>query len=261
MTTVTAPAWDARDYAAVSGLQQSLAARALAGLELNGDEQVLDVGCGDGRVSIGIAGRLPRGGLVGVDPSPSMVAAAAARAGSSRVRFVVGAAATLAYAGEFDLVVSFNALHWELRWETALTRMRQALRPGGRARLVLVGGGGRPGVEDMAMRVCGAGEWTGPFAGFPAPYVHVDPDAYAAAAAGAGFVVDRSEVADLSWDFGTRTRFAAWCAAGMTAWTGRLPPARRAAFVDDMLTAYAPIGGSDSTLRFRQHRLELGTRP
>jgi hypothetical protein len=51
--------------------------------------------------------------------------------------------------------------------------------------------------------------------------------------------VDRAEVDDLRWDFGSRAAFAAWCAAGMVSWTSRLANDQRRAFVDDVLSAYA----------------------
>ena len=69
--------WDARAYNRVSALQQWLAAKSLGRLPLDGTERVLDVGCGDGKVTSEIARRLPRGSVVGVDASHAMIAFAA----------------------------------------------------------------------------------------------------------------------------------------------------------------------------------------
>jgi trans-aconitate 2-methyltransferase len=41
---------------------------------LRGDEHVLDVGCGDGKVTAEIARAVPRGSATGVDASPEMIA-------------------------------------------------------------------------------------------------------------------------------------------------------------------------------------------
>jgi trans-aconitate 2-methyltransferase len=170
-------------------------------LRIRGDERVLDVGCGDGRVTESVRERLEHGSHVGVDPSVSMVEAARQRlAGSGRAVAELGEAATLRYHAEFDLVVSFNALHWELRWRQALHRIRDALRTGGRALLV----------HD-----------------------------------------------DLRWDFGSRAAFAAWCSAGMVPWTSRLANDQRQAFVDDVLSAYAEVSGSDSVFAFLQFTTAL----
>jgi trans-aconitate 2-methyltransferase len=119
--------WKAEQYGKINSLQEWLASRALSGLRIRGNERVLDVGCGDGRVTESVLERLEHGSLVGVDPSVSMVEAARRRlAGSGRAVAELGEAATLDYHAEFDLVVSFNALHWELRWRQALHLIRDA---------------------------------------------------------------------------------------------------------------------------------------
>jgi len=65
--------WNAADYAANSVVQQAWARELIARLNLRGDERVLDVGCGDGKVSAEIARAVPRGSVVGVDASPQMI--------------------------------------------------------------------------------------------------------------------------------------------------------------------------------------------
>ena len=65
--------WNAADYAANSAVQQTWARELIAQLQLRGDEHVLDVGCGDGKVSAEIAQAAPRGSVVGVDASPQMI--------------------------------------------------------------------------------------------------------------------------------------------------------------------------------------------
>src|SRR4030095_13213199 len=69
--------WNAEAYQRVSALQRWLADKSLTTLTLHGDERVLDVGCGVGRVTADIAARLPRGSVIGVDASQDMIASAA----------------------------------------------------------------------------------------------------------------------------------------------------------------------------------------
>ena len=66
--------WNAADYAANSGVQQTWARELIARLKLRGDEHILDVGCGDGKVTAEIARAVPRGGVTGVDASAEMIA-------------------------------------------------------------------------------------------------------------------------------------------------------------------------------------------
>ncbi len=57
--------WNAADYAANSVVQQTWARELIAKLNLRGDEHILDVGCGDGKVTAEIARALPRGSVDG----------------------------------------------------------------------------------------------------------------------------------------------------------------------------------------------------
>jgi trans-aconitate 2-methyltransferase len=81
--------WDGQSYREVSALQTWVATRSLAGVAMAGDERVLDVGCGDGRITAAVAEQLPDGSILGIDPSPRMIAAAGTFS-SPRLRFAVG---------------------------------------------------------------------------------------------------------------------------------------------------------------------------
>jgi len=126
--------WLASAYNQQSSLQQAMAEEQLRLLTLAGSERILDVGCGDGKISAAIADRVPAGSVLGVDPSHDMIAFAssrfatvpAGRGGSAHpnLRFEVADARRLPYQAEFDLVVSFNALHWVPEQDEALRSIR-----------------------------------------------------------------------------------------------------------------------------------------
>src|SRR4051794_29942956 len=103
--------WNASGYERESSLQRWLAERSLRGLVLDGAERVLDVGCGNGRITAEIASRLARGSIVGVDASANMIDFAREHyAGThANLELRVADAAQLSFREEFDLVVSFNA--------------------------------------------------------------------------------------------------------------------------------------------------------
>ena len=73
--------WDAVEYARISGLQAAMAEEVLALLDLKGSERVLDIGCGDGKITAEIAARIPRGSVLGVDASRDMISFAASHFG------------------------------------------------------------------------------------------------------------------------------------------------------------------------------------
>src|SRR5262245_11109842 len=65
------------------------AAHLIETLDLNGDESVLDLATGTGKVAIAAARRLPRGNVVGVDMSTGMLTQAAAKVRQQKLRNVV----------------------------------------------------------------------------------------------------------------------------------------------------------------------------
>lgn len=256
--------WHASDYHRESGLQQAMADEQLSRLTLDGDERVLDVGCGDGKITAQIAARLPRGSALGVDPSKDMIAFASSRFGPpdhANLRFEVADARRLPYREEFDLVVSFNALHWVPEGEDALRAMRATLKPGGRALLRMVPDGPRECIEDVIEEIRKRPRWAGHFTGFRQPYAHFKPEEYGAMAQRAGFRVERLHVDDKAWDFKTREAFAAWANATCVEWTQHLPKEDWDAFITELLDRYqavAATGPQDAnTFKFYQMEAEL----
>ena len=130
--------------------KRSLWSELLDELDLRGDEQVLDVGCGRGAVLMLAAGRLPRGRAVGADiwrridqtgNSPSAAMRNAIAEGvSDRVEVVDADARYLPFpSSSFDLVVSNLAIH-NIRdadeRRQALSEAVRVLRPTRRLRVV-----------------------------------------------------------------------------------------------------------------------------
>ncbi len=250
-------------YEQVNALQRWLADRSLTGVELGGDERLLDVGCGDGHVTAELARRLPHGSVLGIDPSPGMVDAARQRAtDDDRLRFEAGDVLAMNFVAEFDVVVSFNVLHWVADQGAALARIHAALRPNGWALLQFVCGGPRPSLEATAMEVGNRARWREAFAGFPPPFVHADPDRVREEVEAAGFAVTELTVDDLSWEFDSPADFRRWSRAGFSAWTSRLADEDTAtAFVDEVVRAYSRHTGSAKLFRFLQLRAVLSRRP
>jgi trans-aconitate 2-methyltransferase len=251
--------WDAANYARISSLQQAMAQEVLALLELKGSERILDVGCGEGKVTAEIAARVPKGSVVGVDPSHDMITFAQTHFGPptlANLRFEVGDARSLSFHGEFDLAVSFNALHWIPEQDAALRRIRTALVSGAKAQFRLVTAGARQSLESVVEATRTAPEWKTYFENFQDPYLRLTPDEYVALAEENGFRVLRVKTQDHSWDFGSRSAFAAFSGVGLVAWTDRLPLAQRPKFINDLLDRYQSVAaervGEENTFKFYQ---------
>lgn len=123
--------WDAETYDAISDPQFSWGMEVLERLELRGDEDAIDAGCGSGRVAEKLLERLPGGSLLAVDASEAMVTKARERLGES-ASYLVADLAELQVSEPVDLIFSTATFHWILDHERLFARLHAALRPGGR---------------------------------------------------------------------------------------------------------------------------------
>lgn len=122
--------WDAATYDCVSDPQFQWALEQLERLVLDGDEVVLDAGCGSGRVTAELVRRVPRGRVYGVDVAPSMVAHASARLGASATILLQDLQA-LSLAESVDVVFSNATFHWIEDHDALFAALRRAMSEGG----------------------------------------------------------------------------------------------------------------------------------
>jgi trans-aconitate 2-methyltransferase len=123
--------WDAATYDRVSDVQEEWSRAVIDRLELSGDETVLDAGCGSGRVTTLLLERLPRGRVIGVDASPSMIEEARAKLGD-RVELMLCDLLDLELTEPVDAIFSGATFHWILDHRRLFARLHAALRAGGR---------------------------------------------------------------------------------------------------------------------------------
>lgn len=125
--------WNAAGYEGLSSPQTRWGAMFLDRVELAGDEDAIDAGCGTGRVTEKLLERLPRGTVLAVDGSRAMVEAARERfAGEERVRVEHQDLLELEVGEPVDLVFSTATFHWIKDHGRLFGRLAHALRPGGR---------------------------------------------------------------------------------------------------------------------------------
>lgn len=256
--------WNAVGYSHISELQAAMAEEQLSRLDLEGVERILDVGCGDGKITAKIAARLSGGAVLGIDSSREMIAFAASHFDAQffpNLRFDVADVRRLTYRSEFDLIVSFNVLHWVTEQDEALGAIYKALKPGGRAALRFVPEGERQCIEDVIEETRESARWSNYFRGFSRPYVHFTAAQYQTLAERNGFEVVRLRVTDHAWDFKTREAFAAYCRVTLIEWTRLLPEGEKSDFIEDILQRYqfvAARGGQESnTFKFYQMDVAL----
>ncbi len=145
--------WDAETYHRVSDMQLGWGMEVLERLPLNGDETVLDAGCGTGRLTAVLAERLPDGRVIAVDGSDAMVAKARETLGGG-VEVFQADLAELELLEPVDAVFSNAVFHWIMNHDALFSRMFAALRPGGR---MVVQCGGHGNVASLARVIAAVG--------------------------------------------------------------------------------------------------------
>jgi trans-aconitate 2-methyltransferase len=158
--------WDGARYHAVAAVMDGMASETLARLDLTGHETVLDAGCGSGRTTLRLLERLPRGRVIAVDASPSMIEQARANLPPDRVSVRLVDLLELELEAPVDAIFSTAALHWILDHERLFSRLFAALRPGGKLVAQCGGDGNLHTLLGFALGVAVEPEYAPRFVGF-----------------------------------------------------------------------------------------------
>jgi trans-aconitate 2-methyltransferase len=243
-------------------MQSKFAADLLPRMSLEGDERVLDIGCGDGKISAAIARRLPRGSIVGVDISHAMVHFAQQTYPPSSYRnlsFKHADASRLDYCRDFDWVVSFAALHWVIEHPPVLTGIARALTARGRVLLQFGGQGNGGPLFALASDVIHASAWRTYFVDFQFPWRFYAASEYEPMVCHAGLVPDRVAVVLREAAHEGRNAFTGWMRSTWLPYLQRLPAEMWDAFIADVAERYLALcpADADGIVRVPMMRIEV----
>src|ERR1044071_1514729 len=232
--------WNPADYAANSVVQQTWARELISKLKLRGVERILDVGCGDGKVTAELARAVSKGSAVGIDASPQMIEFANRAFPSAKnpnLDFYVMDARQIQFLRKFDLLFSNAALHWVDDHQAFLRGAASVLKPGGRL-VVSCGGKGNANDVFLALRPeMRMKRWREFFRKMPKPYFFHSPDEYRKWLPRFGFKTRSVKLAPKDATYEDSEGFAAWL---RTTW---LPYVQR---VPEKVAQASRLSGTDS---------------
>ena len=125
--------WDAPTYDRIANPMARWGSAVLGRLPLEGSERVLDAGCGSGRVTQELLGRLPGGSVVALDASPRMIDEARRRLApfAGQVEYVVADLGRPLPIAPVDAVFSTATFHWLPDHAALFRNLAAVLRAGG----------------------------------------------------------------------------------------------------------------------------------
>jgi trans-aconitate methyltransferase len=254
--------WNATEYAKSSSIQQQWARELIGKLHLRGDEKLLDIGSGDGKVTAEIAGYLLKGSVLGIDSSEAMVKLAQGNylpERFSNMRFQLGDASRLTFDHEFDVVFSNATLHWILDHRPVLHGIYKSLNSGGKILLQMGGRGNAADVTAVFGTVMSSNQWRRYFQGFTFPYGFYDVEEYRPWLHEAGFQETRIELIPKVAIHESLSAFEAWIRTTWLPYTQRVPEEKREVCIAQVADAYLQRHPADENGRVHVNmsRLEV----
>jgi trans-aconitate 2-methyltransferase len=188
--------WSGADYDRLSAPMAAMGRDVLARLPLTGGETVIDAGCGSGRVTQELIGRLPTGRVIGVDASASMIDAARARLGD-RAELHVADLAAFDLGLQADAILSTATFHWIADHDALFARLRAHLRPGALLVAQCGGEGNIARVHAAAREVMAIEPYAPSFEGWLGPWNFAAPAQTQERLRAAGFAAARAWLQEL----------------------------------------------------------------
>lgn len=233
--------WNAKDYAENSTAQQSWARELMSKLELKGNETIMDIGCGDGKITAELASRVPNGNVTGIDSSLSMIKMAKATFPSNKwtnLYFRKMDAVKLHFDEEFDVVFSNAVLHWVKDQHAVLSGIFRSLKKGGKILLQMGGRGNAADLFDI-VKIMGREElWLPYLKDVEIPYTFCAPEEYSQWLLDTGFCPDYVHLLDKDMVHKGMEGLSGWLRPVSLPYTDRLPGTLHSDFIDELIGRY-----------------------
>ena len=233
--------WDADDYSNYSSQQQKWGRELISKLNLKESESVLDIGCGDGKVTADISLMVPNGFVIGVDNSVPMIQLAKKNFSGgkySNLSFQICDARELDFNNQFDVVFSNAVLHWVDDHLKVLKGIYKSLKPGGRILLQFGGQGNAQNILLMFDELIRDNRWHSYFKDFKFPYNFPEENEYKELVLKSGLAPVRVELVKKDMIHECEKKLVGWIRTTWLPYTSRVPENRREELINGIIKKY-----------------------
>jgi trans-aconitate 2-methyltransferase len=233
--------WNASDYAKNSQNQFQWAKELIPKLRLQGNEYLLDIGCGDGKITAEISKCLPNGKAIGIDSSSQMINLAITSFTNEQypnLNFQLMDARNLPFEEEFDLTFSNAALHWIPDQKAVLQGVQRSLKQQGRLLFQMAGKGNAQAVLKIFDELLVLPKWQRYFDGFAFPYAFLGSQEYRQLLVQVGLKPVRVDLFPREMKFPSAEGMAGWVRTTWLPFTERIPVEMRDDFVKEIVSRY-----------------------
>lgn len=227
---------DPNKYSKNNALQYNFAMNLLSKISFDSKSRVLDIGCGDGVITNEVAKIVSEGCVIGTDISEQMIDFASKKyKDQDNLRFVIMDGSKNIFRDQFDVVISFNCLHWIKDQQKALFGIANSAAFGAQIALLL---SHKKSLYHLVLdKICSSVKWKNYFIDFINPRSFFKPSDYKEMIAKTGLeIVDLSEE-EMTYSFKSKEQLKDFfIAAGSQ--IKQIPESKKSEFLHDFVYEY-----------------------
>lgn len=217
-----------------------LAAQFIPQITFYPEEQILDVGCRNGKIT-GLLAHLNPDSTISALTTSNIFLNAIKQDPTlqtlSKVHFEQADVTEFNYKEKYDKVVSFSCLTWYENKEKIVSNIYQSLKPGAKAYLQFFVDHGQDWFDACIFAIAAKPEWKSYFQQFKKKVDHIKPGAFLSQAEKIGFVIQQSNLPKRQVLLPNEQYFKHW----LITWSSHfsyLPPEKVDAFFDEVVEYY-----------------------
>jgi trans-aconitate methyltransferase len=229
------------DYASSSSAQLTWAKELIVKFNLNGNENILDIGCGDGKITAEISRYVLDSKVVGIDSSKEMINYASANfpeSGFPNLKFCNMDARSFVLEEKFDFVFSNAALHWFQDHPSVLKSASKVMKQNAKLIISCGGKGNASDIMKVINRIIKIVKWEKYFKDFNFIYYFYGTEDYPYWLKEAGLEPISVKLVPKDMVQDGKDGLAGWIRTTWFPYTHCVPEDLREEFIDDVVNNY-----------------------